>query len=191
MGAALLTLSAEGQKWLDRHQDQHLTDPRAFRGNNIQVYLDDMRQLVGLVGGAKTILDYGCGKALAWKFWRSQEGKSLGDELGAETVTLYDPGFPPHAERPEGKYDVVFCTDVLEHVPESDVQAVLEDIFGYAEHGVFLAISISPSPGSFADGANHHATVKEPAWWQERLKAAQERHPRITYTASFMRVDND
>lgn len=61
--------------------------------------------------GKKTVLDYGCGHG------------TDADYFGMEK---YDPHFYP--VRPKGKFKTVFCTYVLNVIPKSEEEAVLEDI---------------------------------------------------------------
>lgn len=157
-----MQLSADGEAWVERHRAEHAANPRAFTGGELWAYRGLVREFCeGL--GAKSLLDYGCGKGVGWL----RDG--LREFLGLERVALWDPAYPMFAERPAGKFDVVVCTDVIEHVPEGDVPGVLADIAGYAEKGVFLSICCRPSRGLFRDGTNPHATVKPREWWAGQL----------------------
>lgn len=112
--------------------------------------------------GAKTLLDYGCGKARAYteeeihKFWNIRP-------------YLYDPYFEPYSRKPIGRFDGVICLDVLEHIPESDIEDVLNDIFSYAKKFVLLTIDIQPAKKILDNGENAHLTVKPMEWWKELL----------------------
>lgn len=109
--------------------------------------------------GPKRILDYGCGK--------SQVCRVLAAELGAEPV-LYDPAIPALAVKPEGQVDLAINNDVLEHIPEDQLDDVLAEIRSYTPRVVFT-ISTVLADAILQDGANAHCTVRPPEWWAERL----------------------
>ena len=74
---------------------------------------------------------------------------------------------------PDGHFDVVFSSDVLEHVPEADVQKSVSELVRVSRTGVlFLSISLrlsnydlgKPEPVS-------HVTVRPRTWWEARFAA--------------------
>ncbi|QUS58453.1 glycosyltransferase family 29 protein (plasmid) [Pseudovibrio brasiliensis] len=105
------------------------------------------------------ILDYGCGKS------------SLVEELAAHLSCAshrYDPCIPEYSTPPEGAFDLVLNTDVLEHVPETELDAVLADIRTKSENVIFHIPTLYAT-ALLADGSNAHCTVHSSAWWQEKL----------------------
>ena len=85
----------------------------------------------------------------------------------------------PHPE-PRGQFELVTCTDVLEHVERDMVPAVLADIAAMLNptYGrLFLAVSIQPAkailpPCAGLPHRNAHITVEPLDWWLPRLTAA-------------------
>jgi SAM-dependent methyltransferase len=104
---------------------------------------------------SETVLDYGCGKGEMGRNWNK--------------VTSYDPCVKKFSTRPDGRFDLVACCDVLEHVEPECLGEVLHDIFGYAERVVYLVISTRPATKTLADGRNAHLIVKPEDWWHELL----------------------
>jgi len=88
---------------------------------------------------------------------------------------LYDPYRPEYAERPPFNFDLVICTDVMEHIPEEDVQDVLDDIFDHADKGVFLTIAQFPAKKTLPNGENAHCTLESSEWWNERIENANKK----------------
>ena len=115
----------------------------------------------------KTILDYGCGKAIFHSILFNNK-KVPGSPMGID-VTPYDPAVPEFANKPNEQYDLVLCVDVMEHVQEDKVEEVFEDIFTYSNR-VFLTITCYPATQTLVNGKNAHYTIKEPDWWKEKLK---------------------
>lgn len=135
-----------------------------FPGTAIKGYVDDIGNVVRETG-SKTLLDYGCGKAIYYREHKIHE------KWGVPLPTLYDPGVPEYEKRPQGRFDGVICTDVMEHL--ENPLTVAAEIFGMADKFVFMAISCAPSPAKkrLIDGRPLHICVHEPAWWRERLEA--------------------
>lgn len=130
------------------------------KGGAIAPYFKPIQSLVEKTG-AKTILDYGCGKA------QHSRGMNWPREWGVK-ATFYDPAVEEFSTRPEGKFDGVICTDVLEHVEDPDW--VIQDILNYATKFVFLSVSCRPADKTFKDGSNLHIHVHPPQWWRDRVK---------------------
>jgi hypothetical protein len=133
-----------------------------FHGTTLKGYIEDIGKVIQETG-AKTVLDYGCGKAVFYKQDKVHEKWGV-------TPTFYDPGVEECSQKPVGKFDGVICTDVLEHI--LDPEAVLPEIIGYAEKFVFLSISCRHSAPTkvFSDGTPYHVSVHPPSWWRERLE---------------------
>lgn len=112
--------------------------------------------------GAKTVLDYGCGKACIYKQDRVHE------KWGVKP-TFYDPGVEGIDKKPEGQFDGVICTDVLEHI--LDPEPVIHELLSYATRFCFMSISCKPgNPWSkFHDGTRFHVSVHPKEWWLERI----------------------
>jgi hypothetical protein len=140
----------------------HAANPGKLLGFSIEAYLLEIAELVERAG-AKTLLDYGCGKGYQYLAYRMHES------WGGILPTCYDVGIPSLARRPEGKFDGVICIDVLEHIHRNDVDEILGDIFGYAQKFVFLAIGTTPAKKNFEDGRNLHLTVEPPEWWMAKI----------------------
>lgn len=112
---------------------------------------------------AATLLDYGCGAGDAWK-----QPHRLHKELGLRwfDVKLYDPAFD-HNEKPHGQFDGVLCSDVLEHVPESELDDFVATLFGHARRFVWASVCTRPAKKCFPDGTNLHVTLQPIEWWRE------------------------
>lgn len=66
--------------------------------------------------------------------------------------------------------DFAFCTDVLEHIPPEDVDAVLNNVLNSARR-VYLAINNVADHYGQRIGETLHLTVQSFAWWREKLEA--------------------
>lgn len=107
--------------------------------------------------GATSILDYGAGQ--------SNTANMLGN---FNHIKQYDPSVEGRKDKPEGNYDWVICTDVLEHIPEEELDDVLADIFSYSKF-ILLVIATVPAGERLSTGENAHCTVQTPEWWDARL----------------------
>jgi 2-polyprenyl-3-methyl-5-hydroxy-6-metoxy-1,4-benzoquinol methylase len=104
--------------------------------------------------GCSSLLDYGCGKG------------EMAKHLPAH---CYDPCVPEFARRPDSKFDLVACCDVLEHIEPDHLNEVLADIRDFADKAVYLVISTRPASKTLADGRNAHLIVQPGDWWIEAL----------------------
>ena len=107
--------------------------------------------------GAKTVLDYGCGKGLL--------KLALGNP---DWLREYDPAIKGKDAEPE-QADLVVCTDVLEHIERDRILNVLEHLRRLAKRAAFLSIAIIPSTKVLADGRNAHLIVEDSVWWKAQI----------------------
>lgn len=150
---------------IDQYKELHAESHKRFRGYTTKLIVADVARLVEETG-AKTLLDYGCGKGFQYS------ERSLHLQWGGILPTLYDPGVPEFSEKPKMKFDGVLCCDVMEHIPKDDVPKVLNDIFRYATKFVALQIFLGPSKKLLPDGRNAHLTQESPEWWGLKIKDA-------------------
>lgn len=65
--------------------------------------------------------------------------------------------------------DYGYCTDVMEHIPPNRIDKVLEAIADRSTKGAFFRIDFGEDSMGKRIGETLHLTVREPAWWRERL----------------------
>jgi len=123
----------------------------------------------------KTLLDYGAGKGTLYtenytKFI-PKLGKPLREYWDLDVADRYEPALPEFNVLPDKNYDAVVCTDVLEHVPESDLGWVADELLSRADKMLFLNIACYPALKKFADGTNVHISVFNPVDWLEFFTA--------------------
>jgi len=115
----------------------------------------------------KTILDYGCGECTLKKYV---------EEQGIEKEwTLYDPGMREFSKKPEGTFDLVITTDVLEHVEPYMINAVLKELVDYSKDFLYNDIACYLTNVRFQSGPyigqDLHISLKAPDDWGMRLDA--------------------
>ncbi len=114
----------------------------------------------------ETILDYGCGDG-SLKKWIEEK------DITDKKWTLYDPGIPEYKNIPQGKFDLVITTDVLEHVEEIMLNKVLAHLRELTGRFLYNEIACYFSGTSFADGPyagqDLHINMKPPDVWSKRL----------------------
>lgn len=132
-----------------------------FPGFSVKQHVEAIGDLVKKTG-SNTLLDYGCGKGRQYAELNLHRSWNI-------SPSLYDPATFP--QKPEGKFDGVICTDVLEHIPEEDLPDTLSEIFGYARKFVFLSICCRPAKKVLPDGRNCHLTIKPEQWWLSLIES--------------------
>lgn len=133
----------------------------AFSGYSVLAYTEDIRLLVKNTS-SRTILDYGSGKG-------HQYSKKKTDVYWGAVVDCYDPGYEPLNSLPNKTYDGVICTEVMEHIPEEEIDDAMRNIFDRADKFVFFSIALRPASKRFANGQNVHVTLKTPMWWDDKI----------------------
>lgn len=137
-------------KYLKQYREMH--EAGKFNGKSLKKHLKVIQEYLDKLE-CKTVLDYGCGKA----------------KYHPEGWNKYDPGVKEFDVLPDGKFDAVICTDVLEHVPEEELDETLNTIFSKANKFVYLSISTKPARKTLPNGENAHCTIHDPTWWTKRF----------------------
>jgi len=109
----------------------------------------------------RAILEYGCGQ--------SDLFRTL--EVGQACFVRYDPSIPELASLDIDQADFIINTDVLEHIPEQDLDAVLAHIRSFGDK-VFFNIATRPARRTLPNGENAHCTI----WPAERWLPALQKH---------------
>lgn len=151
----------------------------SFHGVSVVQHSRVIGKLINRVE-AKTLLDFGCGRGDAYK-----QPHRLHRAWGLKwwDVTLYDPSFPEHDEKPAGrKFDGVICSDVLEHVPEDQVDAFIAELFSFATKFVWASVCCRPAKKCFpGTEINLHCTVRPAEWWDQKFHDEAAKHPGIVW----------
>lgn len=164
------------KKYLGLAQKMHMRES-AWDGHSLVPHISAINSIIA-EQKIKTALDYGCGKA---KF-HPAEWSSL--------FTKYDPGYPLYDKEPVGKYDLVICTDVMEHIPEDSVEYVIERLFSFARKHVYVNVCTRPAGKKLANGENAHVTVKPQKWWDAVFEKISSNYPDITKTVIYEDITN-
>ncbi len=139
---------------------------------------------------ALTILDYGSGKGKQYTqpitLDDGQRYESIPEYWDVDSLTCYDPGYEPFSGLPEGTFDGVISTDVMEHVAEDDLEWVVEEMFSLARKFLFVNAASYEAFAHLPNGENAHCTVRPVQWWQDLMKRIGARHPEVRY---FMSID--
>lgn len=160
-----MQLSERGLYYLEQNKELHATR-KVFSGRGVLKYAPTLIALSRRVG-AKSALDYGCGKGNQY-MPEHDKGIRLVEQLGYEP-TKYDPAWPAFDTKPEGVFDLVWCTDVMEHIPEEDIPAILRDLNAYAGKALFVTVATHAAKKELPNGENAHTTQRPRAWWQEQF----------------------
>jgi hypothetical protein len=139
-----------------------------FPGYSIAPYLDRIGELVRDTG-ATSLLDYGCGggKQYTKKRWHKAWGGLM--------PKLYDPAVAGYDAYPTGRFDGVIATEVLEHIPEDEIDDVIGELVTFARSFCFVSVccrKAKPNKPRLPDGRNLHVTIRPPRWWRNKLSAA-------------------
>lgn len=131
---------------------------RHYGGSSTELHLEDAAKVVRAVSPA-SILDYGCGRSdLVAHFWRD----------GKRRIARFDPAIPQFQVVPAGRFDLVLCCDVMEHVPMAWCDYVLTDIKARGDIA-FFTISTKPARARLPDGRNAHVTLLKRSEWMRWL----------------------
>lgn len=105
------------------------------------------------------VLDYGCGKGRLVGFLKKHYSFQ---------VDGYDPSVSGFSELPENRFDLLTCTDVLEHIPEFELEDFLKAL--KSKSSVCLLIPhLQESSVYLPDGTNVHCTIKTTEEWKKLL----------------------
>ena len=130
-----------------------------------------------------TMLDAGTGNGALVRLMRAHGKNAYGIELSAavleqECPDLLGKGFVeagiltnlPYADN---AFDLVFSADVLEHVHEDEVEAVIKELVRVSRRHLFLSISLKghtkATAGNDAE-AHRHTMLRPRAWWHDAFR---------------------
>lgn len=144
---------------LRRQRDSHARADGYGRHRHLYLH-DRMRQLARDLSRTKpeghlTWLDYGCGKG---GFIEEIRPLAL-----FAAIAGHDPAVEAFRARPEGRYDLVTCLDVIDVIEPGFLGAVLEDVAAFTGGLALFDCLTRPKPG---------ATVKPhpPFYWSHLVR---------------------
>jgi|TARA_R100001086_G_scaffold76491_1_gene37044 hypothetical protein len=181
--------TSEEYKHLLREYEEFHKNIKYFNGLCLANHINKITKVI-FKEGAKSLLDYGCGKALLYndldynKLAINESNslvldKPLPEHWQLDFYSLYDPAYPKYNKLPKGKYDAVLCTDVIEHIDEKDVDWILEEVFSYGKKFIFLTIACYKALKTFKDGRNVHVNIKTPEYWTDKLLKLHDKHSHL------------
>lgn len=106
-----------------------------------------------------SMLDFGCGKGII--------SNTIKEQYPDINLYSYDPITSP-IELPN-KVDMIFSSDVLEHIEPEYLDETLEKLFRIATKVQYHLIACSPAKKNLPDGRNAHLIIEKPEWWKQKL----------------------
>jgi SAM-dependent methyltransferase len=137
-----------------------------YRWDN-PVWQTHMRMLADRVialAEPRRVLDVGCARGLWVQALRERHVEAFGIDVSEHAIESADPEVRPYlrvqeATKPfEDRYDLVICSEVLEHMAPADAQLAIDNMCAAADRILF-----SSSPADF-DEPTHVNTKPTPTW---------------------------
>jgi len=139
-------------------REAHAKEPKW--GTSARKHKANVERLIEAIG-ARTLIDYGCGKGELFKTIRPNTSIQ---------VIEYDPGIEGKDTRPAGSYDLLVCLDVMEHIEPDHLNEVMEHFKDLIGKFGFFVISNRYAKAVLPDGRNAHLIVENPVWWESVFK---------------------
>lgn len=122
----------------------------------------------------KTVLDAGCAKGYLVYALRQLGVDACGIDASEYAVSQaleevkdrIKQGLIQKLPYKDNQFDVVICFDVMEHIPEDEVDKVLSEFVRVAKKYVVIRV---PTRHEVNDLDRHHETVKPKNWWEKKL----------------------
>ena len=153
---------------VDEYKVMHSHSDRMFNGRSLLKFVDIIKVYLDK-NGCQSVLDYGSGKGALYTedFYTITEeiNKPLPEYWDIDLCAMYDPAYEKHSILPDGKFDAVLCTDVLEHIPEADLGWVVREIYSKADKMVFLNVACFEALKKLKDGSNAHVSIFSTEEW--------------------------
>lgn len=153
---------------------------KAFTGKFLRPHAAFIGEIIKRLGCA-TVLDYGCGKGQQYEWVIPSTGQTI-EQMWGVSVTKFDPAYPPFAERPKGKFDLVICTQVLGTIPIPDMPWVVKDMMGFATKAVYVSERLGEARKEIAD-----QSLRPFAWtvmdWMRALSIPQAVNLEVTFAS--------
>jgi len=168
-------------KKLHIHGNEYEDAENIFDGKSLRFFFKPIKQVIDITNST-SIIDFGCGKA---KYYfeevrvDQQNYNNIQDYWKIKNYFLYDPGVSYFSNYPNKKADGVICVDVVEHIPENDMQNFLMEIFKLSNKFVFIVIACYPANKKLPDGRNVHLCIKSPDEWQKIFFNIKQYYPKI------------
>lgn len=122
-----------------------------------------------------TILDAGCGSADVVRYLMAKGFDAKGIELSGNALREHAPDLLRKKIVQQGSltklpfednyFDVVFSSEVLEHIPEEEIPMVISEIVRVTKKVIFLTISLRPS----SNFNKYHINIKSRNWWEDKF----------------------
>ena len=162
---------------------QGLVPELTYPGVSLLPHLRRIKLLIDRTG-ARTVLDYGCGKARQYDAV-DLTAPGIGrieriiDNRDIDEVLCYAPCVPKFdrlsAEPADGG---VIATD---HCPGEDVPRIVAEMFAHARRCVFAGIASFPAKTRLPNGENAHCTIRPTELWNEVFAVAGRAHPEVVW----------
>ena len=175
------------------HKRRGLAPEQTYPGISLLPHIKRVKELIDNTG-ARTILDYGCGKGMQYDPHQLHvPGAGVWDGVidywDIDEVCCYDPCYERYSKLPQGKFDGVISTDVLEHCIEEDIAWIVAEMFSYANRFVFANIACYPAIATLPNGENAHCTVRPATWWQPIFAATAAQYPGIKWSLAIVQQE--
>ncbi|MDJ0859205.1 MAG: hypothetical protein QNI90_02560 [Dinoroseobacter sp.] len=144
------------EQLIDQYRQVHASK---IYGQTSEILAGIILKQIAVLPKIDSLLDYGCGQSRTAD-WIAK--------IHDATAYKYDPAIPGLDTLPAVETDFVLCTDVMEHIPLENVDAVLQQIRNISENA-FFNISCAKAAEILPNGENAHCTVRPPLWWKEKL----------------------
>jgi glycosyltransferase involved in cell wall biosynthesis len=143
-----------------------------IEGGDPATYYPDLWRWFVDKQGVKSVLDVGCGAGIAVDYFDSRGVEAVGvDGIEQPSGRIFQhdfttgPWVPPRNPADfEGRYDLCWCCEFVEHIPEGHIGNFLATF----QHCEMVALTHA-FPGQ--EGWNH-VNCQEPDYWIDRLKSA-------------------
>ncbi len=139
-----------------------------------------------LAKAGDTVIDLGCGTGRAADMLRQKGIEVTGFDIAENALDgnisipfIHGCLWNMPADFP--RFDWFFCADVMEHIPEEHIDAVLDNAARIAGRGGMFQIAHFEDGFGNMIGERLHLTVRPAEWWQPKIRA---RWPRATWDDS-------
>jgi ubiquinone/menaquinone biosynthesis C-methylase UbiE len=124
------------------------------------------------------VLDAGCGTGLLVKGFLKKGVDARGLEISKEALEHPEPGTGDRLRQgsilsipyPDSHFDLVVCSDVLEHIPVRECGYALAELFRVTKKNLVCSICLWHDGNAARDPT--HINLHSRQWWVKKFKAA-------------------